>query len=297
MRLNLKKRIAPLLALLVLLPALAACSKKDSIVIGSKDFTENKILAEMMAQMVESNTDLNVTRKINMGGTFVCFEAIKKGEIDLYPEYTGTGLTAQLKLPVESDPDKVYQTVSEEFEKQFQITWLTPVGLNNTYALAMPEDLAEQNNIESISDLSSVSSRFVFGGEHEFFDREDGYDGLIDAYGLEFKDTAKMDASLKYQAIGAGKMQITDAFTTDGQLKALNLKVLKDNKGFFPPYYAAPIVRDETLQEHPELKDVLDSLGGKIIDETMQDLNYQVDHEKKSVEEVASSFLKENGLV
>lgn len=297
MRLNLKKRIAPLLALLVLLPALAACSKKDSIVIGSKDFTENKILAEMMAQMVESNTDLNVTRKINMGGTFVCFEAIKKGEIDLYPEYTGTGLTAQLKLPVESDPDKVYQTVSEEFEKQFQITWLTPVGLNNTYALAMPEDLAEQNNIESISDLSSVSSRFVFGGEHEFFDREDGYDGLIDAYGLEFKDTAKMDASLKYQAIGAGKMQITDAFTTDGQLKALNLKVLKDNKGFFPPYYAAPIVRDETLQEHPELKDVLDSLGGKISDETMQDLNYQVDHEKKSVEEVASSFLKENGLV
>ena len=297
MTLGLKRKLAPVFALLLMIPALSACSKSDTIVVGSKDFTENKILAEMMAQLIEKNTHISVERKINMGGTFVCFEAIKKGEIDLYPEYTGTGLTAQLKLPVESDPDKVYRTVSDEFEKQFQITWLDPIGLNNTYALAMPEDLAQQNGIVSISDLAPKSQDFVFGGEHEFFDRQDGYDGLIQTYGLKFKDVAKMEASLKYQAIGQGKMQVTDAFTTDGQLKALNLTVLKDDKGFFPPYYAAPIVRDDTLNKYPALKDVLNKLGGKINDETMQDLNYQVDNEKKSVEEVARNFLSENGLI
>lgn len=297
MTLGLKRKLAPVLALLLMIPALSACSKSDRIVVGSKDFTENKILAEMMAQLIEKNTNLSVERKINMGGTFVCFEAIKKGEIDLYPEYTGTALTAQLKLPVETDPDKVYKTVSDEFEKQFQITWLDPIGLNNTYALAMPADLAQQNGIASITDLAPKSQDFVFGGEHEFFDRQDGYDGLIQAYGLKFKDVAKMDTSLKYQAIGQGKMQVTDAFTTDGQLKALNLVVLEDDKSFFPPYYAAPILRDDTLNKYPELKDVLNKLGGKISDETMQDLNYQVDNEKKSVEEVARNFLSENGLI
>lgn len=294
---NFKRKLAPLLALLLLVPALSACAGKEKIVVGSKDFTENKILAEMMAQLIESKTDLAVERKLNMGGTFVCFEAIKKGEIDLYPEYTGTALTAQLKLPVEADPDKVYETVSEEFEKQFQITWLEPLGLNNTYALAMPRKLADENGIDSISDLAEKSPQFIFGSDHEFFNREDGYDGLVKAYGLKFKGTSKMNISLKYQAIGQGKMEVTDAFATDGQIKALDLKILKDDKNFFPPYYAAPIVRDDTLKKYPELKDVLNSLGGKIDDETMRDLNYQVDNEKKSVESVAESFLKENGLI
>jgi osmoprotectant transport system substrate-binding protein len=272
-------------------------SKKDGVVVASKDYTENKILGEMLAQLIENKTDLNVERKLNMGGTFVCFEAIKKGEVDIYPEYTGTALTAYLKLPVDSDADKVYQTVSEEFEKQFQITWLDPFGYNNTYALAMPKDLAEENGIESISDLAAKSDQFVFGAEHEFFNREDGYDGLVDTYGLKFKEEAKMENSLKYQAIGQGKMDVTDAYTTDGQLKALNLKVLKDDKNFFPPYYAAPIIRDDTLEKYPELREVLNSLSGKLDEETMQDLNYQVDNEKKSIEEVATAFLKGQGLI
>jgi osmoprotectant transport system substrate-binding protein len=133
--------------------------------------------------------------------------------------------------------------------------------------------------------------------KHNFFNREDGYDGLVKMYGLKFKDEAKMENSLKYQAIGEGKMDVTDAYTTDGQLKALNLKVLEDDKGFFPPYYAAPIIRDDTLQKYPELKEVLNSLSGKIDEETMQDLNYQVDNEKKSIEEVATAFLKDQGLI
>lgn len=293
----LKKLLALSITGLLVLSAFTACTSGKKVVIGSKDFTENKILAEMMAQIVEKNSDLKVERKINMGGTFVCFEALKKGQIDIYPEYTGTGLTAQLKLPVETDPDKVYDTVSTEFSKQFQIKWLKPVGINNTYALAMPRELADKNKIESISDLANYSKDLIFGAEHEFFNRDDGYDGLIKIYGLSFKNTAKMDVSLKYQAIGQGKMDVTDAFNTDGQLKALNLKVLKDDKNFFPPYYAAPVIREKTLETYPELEELLNKLAGTIDDETMQELNYKADNEKQSIEKVAEDFLKSKGLI
>lgn len=292
------KKILSLLmvsALIVLM--FTACSGSKKIIIGSKDFTENKILAEIMAQLIEKNSDVKVERKLNMGGTFVCFEAMKKGQIDIYPEYTGTGLTAQLKLPVETDPEKVYATVSEEFDRQFGIKWLKPMGFNNTYALALPMEMAEKNMIESITDLVPFSKDLVFGAEHEFYNRDDGYDGLIKTYGLSFKDTAKMDVSLKYQAIGQRKMDVTDAFTTDGQLKALNLKVLKDDKNFFPPYYAAPIIRNETLKNNPEFEEILNKLAGTIDDQTMQELNYKVDNEKQSIQKVAESYLKEKGLI
>lgn len=292
-----KKISASLIALSMSVLLFTACSGSEKVVIASKDFTENKIIAEMMAQIIEQNSDIKVERKLNMGGTFVCFEALKKGEIDIYPEYTGTGLTAQLNLPVETDPDKVYEIVSTEFEKQFQIKWLKPIGFNNTYALAMPSELANEKGIESITDLAAYSQDMIFGGEHEFFNREDGYDGLIKAYGLTFKETAKMVVSLKYQAIGQGTMDVTDAFTTDGQIKALDLIVLTDDKNFFPPYYAAPIVRDETLEKYPELEDLLNKLDGLIDDETMQELNYNADNEKQTIEKVAEDFLKDKGII
>lgn len=288
-----KKALALLAVLALTVTVFAGCTSGKKVVIGSKDFTENKILAEIMAQLIENNTDIKVERKINMGGTFVCFEAMKKGQIDIYPEYTGTGLTAQLKLPVETDPEKVYATVSTEFQKQFQIKWLKPIGFNNTYALAVPQELASKNNLESISDLGNFAKDLVFGAEHEFFNREDGYDGLIKVYGLTFKNIAKMDVSLKYQAIGQGKMDVTDAFTTDGQLKALNLMVLKDDKNFFPPYYAAPIVRNEVLENNPQLEELLNKLAGTIDDQKMQELNYKVDNEKQTIKKVAEDFLKE----
>lgn len=291
-----KKALALLAVLALTVAVFAGCTPEKKVVIGSKDFTENKILAEIMAQLIENNTDIKVERKINMGGTFVCFEAMKKGQIDIYPEYTGTGLTAQLKLPVETDPEKVYATVSTEFDKQFQIKWLKPIGFNNTYALAVPQELASKNNLESISDLGNFSKDLVFGAEHEFFNREDGYDGLIKVYSLTFKNIAKMDVSLKYQAIGQGKMDVTDAFTTDGQLKALNLTVLKDDKNFFPPYYAAPIVRNEVLENKPQLEELLNKLAGTIDDQKMQELNYKVDNEKQTIKKVAEDFLKEAGI-
>lgn len=292
-----KKLAALFLSAALTVPLLAGCSSGDKIVIGSKNFTENEILAEMMAQLIEKNSNIKVERKINMGGTLVCFEAIQKGQIDLYPEYTGTGLMEELKLPVNSDPDAVYQTVSTEFQKQFQITWLKQFGFNNTYALALPETVAQANHIESISDLVPYAKDYVFGGEQEFFNRDDGYPGLVDTYGLTFKSTSKMDVSLKYQAVSQGKVQVTDAFTTDGQLKALNLRVLKDDKQFFPPYYAAPIVRSDTLKKYPQLEDLLNKLGGLIDDQTMQDLNYKADNEHQSIEQVSSDFLKAQGLI
>lgn len=292
-----KRILALVLAVMLLVPVLAGCSGGDKIVIASKNYTENQILAEMMAQLIEENTDITVQRKINMGGTLVCFEAIKKGEVDIYPEYTGTALMEELKLPVNNDPDEVYDTVKQEFASQFNIKWLDELGFNNTYALAISKDVAEDKGIKSISDLVPLSGDYVFGAEQEFFNREDGYPGLIEVYGLTFKNVSQMDISLKYQAVNQGTIQVTNAFSTDGMLKAMELTVLEDDKGFFPPYYAAPIVRQETLDKYPELEDLLNKLGGLIDDVTMQGLNYRADNENVSIKQVAADFLKENGLI
>ena len=277
---------------------LAGCSGGKSVTIGSKDFGENIVIGEMMSQLVDAKTDLKVNRKLNMGGTFVCFEAIKNGDIDIYPEYTGTGLTAQLKRDVISDPEEVYQIVSEEFDKQFGIRWMEPLGFNNTYTLAVTDRVYQEYGVETYSDLAKVSENLVFGGEHEFFDRQDGYDGLVATYELKFKgEPKKMNVALKYQAIGSGDMDVTDAFATDGPIKQYSLKVLTDDRNFFPPYYAAPIIRNETLEKYPELEDVLNSLAGKIDDAAMTELNYKIDVEGQDVEAVAKEFLKSNGLL
>jgi len=289
---------------IVLTLALAAilfftgCAKNDSITIGSKDFGENIVIAEMLSQLVETHTDLKVNRKLNLGGTFVNFNAIKNNQIDLYPEYTGTGLTAHLKMDVVNDPDESYRIVSEEFVKQWDIVWLEPFGFNNTYTLAVTPEVYEKYGVETYSDLIPYAGELVFGAEHEFFDRQDGFDGLVEMYGLNFKgEPMKLNASLKYQAIGRGDMDVTDAFATDGPIKQYNLKILEDDLGFFPPYHAAPIVRKEVLDKHPELKSVLNMLAGKLDDATMTELNYLVDVEGKAVEQVAKEFLTSLNLV
>jgi osmoprotectant transport system substrate-binding protein len=294
-----KKRtvFALILATLALL-FFTGCAKDDTITIGSKDFGENIVIGEMLSQLVEAHTDLKVVRKLNLGGTFVNFNAIKNGQIDVYPEYTGTGLTAHLKMDVIKDPDTSYQVVKDAFEKQFGIIWLDPLGFNNTYTLAVTPQVYETYGVQTFSDLVPYAKELVFGAEHEFFDRQDGFKGLVDTYGFSFKgEPMKLNASLKYQAIGKGDMDVTDAFATDGPIKQYNLKVLKDDKGFFPPYYAAPIVRKEVLEKHPELKGVLNLLQGKLDDATMTELNYQVDVEGKAVEQVAKEFLQSQNLL
>ena len=293
-----KMAMMAMVLIMVLSLGLTGCSGGNSVTIGTKDFGESVVLGEIFSQLIEEKTDLKVNRKLNMGGTFVCFEAIKKGDIDIYPEYTGTGLTAQLKMDVISDPDQAYDVVAEEFDKQFDIKWLEPLGCNNTYTLAVSNEVYEEYGLETFSDLAKVSENFVFGAEHEFFDRQDGYDGLVDFYGIKFKgEPKKMNVSLKYQAIGNGDMDVTDAFATDGPIQQYNLKVLDDDKGFFPPYYAAPIIRKDTLADNPELEEVLNLLAGAIDDAAMTELNYRIDVEGIDIEVVAKEFLQEKGLI
>ncbi len=297
---KMKKWVIVIMTLVIgLSMALSGCSSgDDTITIGSKDFSESMILGEIFAQLIENSTDLSVNRKLNLGGTFVCFEAIKKGEIDIYAEYTGTALTAQLDMDVIGDPDEAYRVVSEEFDDQFDITWLEPLGLNNTYAVAVSNEVYEEYGIETYSDLAKVSENLVFGGGYEFYDRPDGFDGLKELYGMEFKgDPVKMEISMKYQAIGNGDIDATDAFATDGPIRKYNLKVLEDDKGFFPPYYASPLIRNDTLEKYPELKDLLNELEGMIDDPAMIELNYLVDVEGESIEDVAKDFLESNGLI
>ncbi len=293
-----KKKITAAVCILLLAGMLAGCSGGGkTIVVGSKNFTENIVLGEIIAQMIEKNTDLKVERKLNMGGTFVCFEALKKGDIQVYADYTGTGLTAQLKMEVINDADKVYDIVQEEFNKQFNLKWLRPLGFNNTYAVAINEDFAAQNNINTVSELVPFSKDLIFGGEHEFFQRQDGYDGMVAAYGLQFKDSVRMEPSMKYQGMGEKLMNVMDAFATDGQLITYKLKVLEDDKSFFPPYYAAPVIRMDTLEKNPQIESVLNKLEGQISDQEMQQMNYQADAEKKAIEAVAEEFLKSKGLI
>jgi osmoprotectant transport system substrate-binding protein len=283
---------------LFLAGGLAGCGRSsDQIIIGSKNFTENMILGEIFTQLIREKTDLKAVHKESLGGTMVCFEAIRQGALDIYPEYTGTGLTAHLKMNVIHDADRVYDIVKKEFAKRFAMEWLDPLGFNNTYAIAVKQSFAQKHNLTNVSQLASLAPNLKFGAEHEFFDRQDGYDGMSHIYGLHFKgEPVKMDVALKYQAISEDKIDVTDAFSTDGQLIRYKLKTLEDDRKFFPPYYAAPIIRKATLKKHPELKKVLNMLAGKISDMEMQQMNYQAECEKKSIQDVAHDFLVAKGL-
>lgn len=270
---------------------------KGKIVVGSKNFNENIILGEMLAQLIEAKTDLTVERKQNLGGTLVCFNALKTGDLDLYPDYTGTGLMAVLKQPVETDPDKVYNYVQEEYNKKFNIKWMKPFGFNNTYAIAVRQETAEKHNLKKVSDLVPLANNMVFGAEQEFFNRPDGYDGLIKAYGLKFKDSKSFETALKYQATAQNKIEVTDAFSTDGELITYNLNILEDDKKFFPPYYGTSIVRMDTLQKYPGLEDTLNLLAGKISNEEMQQLNYEVAEKKRDAKDVVKEFLQKKNII
>ena len=289
--------LAMILALLV-----SACGSVPSpsakpIVIGSKPFTEGVLLSELAAQLIEGNTQLKVARKFNLGGTIVAFNALKNGDLDLYPEYTGTGLVAILKQPAVMDADKAYAIVQREFNNQFKIKWLKPLGFNNTYAMAVPEELAVQHNLKNTSDLAKIVDTLTFGAEQDFFGRVDGYDGFTQAYGFKFKNVKQMEIGLKYKAIANKEVNVINAFSTDGLLITYKLRVLVDDKKHFPPYHGAFLVRMSTLEKQPQLEAVLDKLAGKITDAEMQKLNFEVDQEKKDPAAVVKTFLKAKGLV
>ena len=265
--------------------------------IGSKNFTEQLILGELMAQMIKAHTDLTVDRRFNLGGTMICHEALTAGEIDLYAEYTGTGLVTVLKRPVESDAEKVFNIVRTDYKRQFNLEWLEPFGFNNTYALTVRKSDVRDKGWRTISDLATSADTLRAGFTAEFSERSDGYPGVRSAYSFGFADVHDLEPSLMYQALAKGEVDVICAFTTDGRIAAYDLQPLADNRRFFPPYFAAPVIRSAFLQGHPEVRSVLARLAGVLNDATMQRLNYEVDEKGHRPEDVAREFLGEQGLL
>lgn len=290
------------LALVTALGLLAGCgggAKSGKIVVGSKDFTESIILGEMVAQLIEKNSDIKVQRKLNLGGTKVNFDGMQAGNVDVYVDYDGTAWSAHLgHEEAVDDPATLFTRVNQELEDRYKVTFTKPLGFNNTYALAMPKALAEEYGIKSYSDLANHADKFVFGTTSEFMGRTvDGYEPLVETYGLKFKDVKTMTAGLRYKAVEQGEIQVMDAYSTDGNLIAFDMIILDDDKHFFPPYNGAPLVRLESLEKNPGLRELLDKLGDTLNDEQMQELNYRVAVKEEQVEQVVTDFLREKGLI
>jgi osmoprotectant transport system substrate-binding protein len=280
--------------------AIAACGGNggdNTINVGSKDFTEQLILGEMYALTLEEN-GFTVERKLNLGGTPVAQAAIESGEIDLYPEYTGTGLLTVLKLPASSDQQAVYNTVNEEYQEQFGLVWLAPAPMNNTQALAMTEERANELTIRTMSDFAAQASDLVLIGPPEFEIREDGLPGLQAAYGdFDLKEYKAVDAGLRYKGLIDGEADVAVAFGTDGEIDAYNLVVLEDDQNLFPPYQIAPVVRQDTLDANPSIAEALNQLSPLLNDGVMRQLNYEVSGNQREPAEVAREFLVNAGLI
>jgi osmoprotectant transport system substrate-binding protein len=269
----------------------------NTVSVGSKDFTEQLILGEMYALMLEEN-GFTVERKLNLGGTPVAQSAIESGEIDLYPEYTGTGLLTVLKLPVSNDQQAVYNTVKEEYQEQFGLVWLDPAPMNNTQALAMTEARADALNIRTLSDFVAQADNLVLIGPPEFEVREDGLPGIQATYGdFNLKEYKAVDAGLRYKGLIDGEADVAVAFGTDGEISAYNLVVLEDDKNLFPPYQIAPIVSQAALDQNPGIADALNQLSPLLNDGVMRQLNYEVSGNQREPAEVAREFLVNSGLV
>lgn len=271
--------------------------KEETIVIGSKNYTEQLILGNMIADLLEEHTDLNIERKLNLGGSSVIMSAIENKEVDLYVDYTGTLLLNILGEDVIKDSEKAYTKTKNEMERIYGITLLDPLGFNNTYTMAMKKDKAEEYGINKISDLAKVSDKLILSPTMEFENRDDGLIGLSKEYGIKFKDVKAMDGSLRYSALEKGNSDVIDSFSTEGLLKAFDLKVLEDDKNFFPPYNAIPVIRMDTLNKNPEIGEVMSLLSNKINEEVMIDLNYKVDKLSMSPEKVAREYLVSEGLI
>ncbi|WP_455716978.1 ABC transporter permease/substrate-binding protein [Anaerosporobacter sp.] len=289
---------AVLLVITLLISGLYSMKKSNKVItIGSKDFTEQVILANMFADLIEEETDITVERETNLGGTKVTFSALTSGNIDLYFEYTGTAYGDTLKYPPITDMEEVYKTVKEDFKGKYNIDVLKQMGFNNTYVLAVKEETAQKYKLKTISDLKNVASNLTVGTTFEFLNRGDGLPGLTKHYGFEFKDTVGLDGAARYIALINNETDVVDAYSTDALLKKFELVTLEDDEEFFPPYYAIPVVRSEIVEEYPEIVPIIEELGSKLTDEVMIELNYQVDELQMEPDVVGRKFLVENGFI
>lgn len=272
--------------------------ENETIVIAGKLGAEPEILINMYKLLIEQDTELSVELKPSFGKTSFLYEALKAGDIDIYPEFTGTVTGSLLKNPpqLSTNPRKVYQDARDGILSQDNLVLFPPMLYQNTYALAVPRDFAQQHQLRKISDLSTIQNQLTAGFTLEFNDREDGYLGIQKLYGINFKVNA-MEPSLRYQAVNNGNVNIIDAYSTDSQLKQFDLVVLKDDKELFPPYQGAPLMKKELVEKYPELENILNQLAGKISEEEMSSMNYQVDVEGKSAFDVARAYLVSQNLI
>jgi osmoprotectant transport system substrate-binding protein len=279
---------------------LPACSPSHSgrIVIGSKNFTESFILGELMAQQIEAHTSLKVDRRFYLAGTYICHQAVLAGRIDVYPEYTGTALTAILKQEAGGNKVEVYPRVKSEYERRFGLTLGPAFGFNDTFAMEIRGEDARRLHIKTLSQAAPFAPGWRAGFGYEFMERPDGYRGLAAAYGLHFAENPRvMDLGLLARALRDRQIDLAAGNATDGLIPTLDLFVLEDDRHYFPPYEAVPVVREQVLQEHPEVSQALAALAGKISDQEMQQLNYSVDGQHRDVKEVVREFLQGKGLV
>lgn len=276
--------------------AITTVTHDDEITIAGKDFTEQEILVHMLSSAIERQTDIHVNRQPNLGGSSVAFQALTRGDIDMYVEYTGTAFSDVLNYPIEdADVDTILEIVRNDFSEKYNIDVLDPFSFNNTFTLATRPDIAKQYNLTTISDLARVSDQLTISSTLEFLNRDDGLRGLNQAYNMSFKQEIGIDGSSRYTALMNNDSQIVDAFATDGLIKKLDLVILKDDLNFFPPYHAIPIIRQDTLTKYPEIAEILNALGPHLTEEVMIELNYQVDELGRSPITVADEFLDSIG--
>jgi osmoprotectant transport system permease protein len=267
-----------------------AAEPSGRISLGSKDFTEQVVLGELLAQAIEEKLGVSVERRFDLGGN-LAHEALVAGEIDLYVEYTGTGLLAILKSRPLKDPREVYRLVKDEYAKRFNLEWTEPLGFNNTFAILVRRDDAKKLGLKTVSDAARVSQRWRAGFGQDFMSRSDGYPGFARTYGFHFQEIREMDLSLTYRALAEMQIDLIAGNSTDGLISRYGLVQLDDDRNYFPPYDAVPVVRQAALQKHPKLRGLLKELGGILSVEEMRKLNYAVDGEKRQAKDVAREFL------
>jgi len=293
------KRSAYGLIVVAVAALLVSCSPSHAnrIVVGSKNFTESFILGELIAQQIENHTNLKVERRFYLAGTYICQQAILAGRIDIYPEYTGTALTAILKQPASSNRAEVYQRVKSEYERRFGLTLGPAFGFNDTFAMEVRGEDARKLNVRTLSQAAQFTPKWRAGFGYEFMERPYGYRGLVETYGLRFAEQPRiMDLGLLARALKDHQIDFAGGNATDGLIPALDLFALEDDRHYFPPYEAAPIMREQTVQEHPEIARALADLGGKISDAEMRHLNYAVDGQHRDTQDVVREFLREKNL-
>jgi osmoprotectant transport system substrate-binding protein len=278
---------------LILVVLVSACRPKDQITVGSKNFTEQVILGELLSQYIEKKMHIPVNRKLNLGGTFICHKALINGEIDLYVEYSGTAYTAILKKEPKQDAHQVFEEAKNAYHEKFHLDWTAPLGFNNTWAMIIRSEDARRLGIRTLSEAAKYAPQWKAGFGYEFMERKDGFPGLASVYGLHFAESPRvMDLTLTYKAVAEKKVDFVAGDVTNGLIQKLDLTVLQDDKHYFPPYEAAPVVREATLQKYPGLEKALNDLENTIPEEKMREMNYSVDAEHRDAAEVVAAFLK-----